>query len=148
MFRVILSLFLAIGASAPALAKGGDFAEYKVGDITHTLPKQTTEDYILGIRDIGRALQQCQSKRETLTNPLIMRQSLLSVSQSRNGCRFVYLRESNWQYECTLPQKVAAQLGLAMERNSLKSGQVLGDFSEGEKEVLFDSRFCRESAMK
>jgi|TARA_Y100001956_G_scaffold82722_1_gene104983 hypothetical protein len=144
----MLSLLLALGISSSALSAEGEFADYKVGDITHTLPKQATDDYILGIRDIGRALQQCQSKRRTLTNPLIMRQSLLSVSQSRNGCRFVYLREANWQYECTLPAKVATELGLSMERASLRSGQALGDFSDGEKEVLFDSRFCRESSMK
>jgi hypothetical protein len=42
----------------------------------------------------------------------------------------------------------AKMLGVAMESASKKSGMVLGDFTEPEKKVLFDSRFCSEEKMK
>lgn len=141
---ILLSLLL----SSQVYADGRSFAKYKVGDITHTLPVNDTNDFIIGIRDIGKALQKCQSKVRKLTNPLIMRESTISVAVSRNGCRYTYVREGNWMYQCTLPEKVSMELGTAMEKATFKSGTVLGDFTEIEKSILFDSRFCSERAMK
>jgi len=141
---ILFSLFFLSQANADERI----FAKYKVGDITHTLPVSETNAFIIGFRDIGQALQNCQSKTRKLTNPLINRDSVLSVAASRNGCRYTYFREGNWKYQCTLPESVSIELGSAMEKASLKSGMVLGDFTETEKTILFDSRFCSEISMK
>jgi hypothetical protein len=145
--RVMVILFSLLFLSQ-ANADERSFAKYKVGDIVHTLPVNETNAFIMGIRDIGKALKKCQSKTRALSNPLINRDSLLSVAIGRNGCRYNYLREGNWKYQCTLPEKVSIELGDAMEKASLKSGMVLGDFTETEKNILFDSRFCSEISMK
>lgn len=147
MFKVYILLLL-VALSSHSYAAEKRFAKYRVGDITHTLPVKETTDYIMGVRSVGEALKECQSLSRTLVNPLIMKASAFAVANGGNGCRYTLVREGNWLYKCTLPTKEAKMLGVAMENASMKSGMALGDFTEAEKEVLFNSRFCSEEAMK
>ncbi len=148
MFKVIILILSVTLLSSHSHAAERAFAKYRVGDITHALPVEETTDYIMGIRSVGDALKECQGLSRTLVNPLIMRTSVFTVASGRNGCRYTLVREGNWLYQCTLPMREAKMLGVAMENASKKSGMVLGDFTEAEKKVLFDSRFCSEEAMK
>ncbi len=148
MFRFYMLCFLVTLLSSHSYAAEKKFAKYRVGDITHALPVEETTDYIMGVRSVGEALKECQGLSRTLINPLIMRTSAFTVANGGNGCRYTLVREGNWLYRCTLPMREAKMLGVAMESASMKSGMVLGDFTEAEKKVLFDSRFCSEEAMK
>jgi hypothetical protein len=148
MFKAIILILSVTLLSSHSNAAERSFAKYRVGDITHALPVQETTDYIMGIRSVAEALNECQGISLTLENPLIMRTSVFAVTSGRNGCRYTLAREGNWLYKCTLPVREAKMLGVAMESASKKSGMVLGDFTEPEKKVLFDSRFCSEEKMK
>jgi hypothetical protein len=139
-----VGLLLLAGWLPVSMASVTGFEEYRIGEGYFALPIAHVEAWAGAVTRVGEHLVACAPVKTDAMNPVIKRRSSWEVNPASNGCRFTMLREQQWHYDCILPKRESMALGHAMQA-SASDQKALGDLTEDEQSILFNSRFCRAS---
>jgi hypothetical protein len=142
--RVLIIITLLFSSSSWA---ANDFKSYTVGQedsfLEVSLPVNKVVTFQSGLLKMAKNIGPCNESKGTFTNPLIARDSNYTITKSRAGCNVRFNSHGAWQYTCALPPSERIKLAGYIKKRA-QTDEALGDFSAGEKQVLFYSGFCEK----
>jgi hypothetical protein len=142
--RILILITLLFSSSSWA---ADEFKSYSVGQedsfLEVRLPVSKVVTLQAGMLKMAKNIGPCNESKGGFTNPLIARESDYTVTKSRVGCNVRFNSHGAWQYTCALPPSERIKLAGYINKRA-KTDEALGDFSVGEKQVLFYSGFCEK----
>jgi hypothetical protein len=136
-------LFLSLATLSLGAFAGEGFKEYSVNvlDMPQTLPVSKVSDMQNSLAAFAENVKSCITTSGGWENFAIERNFSYSINQTSVGCKLDMLLYSGAPLSCLLPKQVLNDLASAINDRA-DSGDVMGDFSEHERQVFFESGYC------
>lgn len=151
MFKVKLSLaaLLVVLVAFSSCSIGKETSEKKVqeynlgieGSSPVYVPGHKMKEFQSELRGFGESISVCSGGTGSWINPLIDRAVSYQIANAGFGCKLSLKLYSGNRISCVIPKSLLGNFSEAVLRRS-ETGAALGDFSQDEKEILFDSGYC------
>lgn len=126
-----------------AAADNGVFKEYdlEILDMPQTWPVEKVNDVKAKVLTFGDAVTNCAPTGGEWENFAIDRTFYYVIAPKGFGCGLNMVVYSGRSYNCFIPNSLLDDLGKAIKERA-ETGDLLGDFSEVEKEIFFEDGYC------
>lgn len=95
------------------------------------------------LRSLSSSLMGCSRLEKTIENPLISRDSHVSIQSASSGCVVEYLRYDQWKYTCSLTPSKGRSLSSEWRKQS-EEGGFYGPWTQVEESIFLDPGTCKE----
>lgn len=91
---------------------------------------------------LSKNMQSCSPVLVEYNDPIIDRKNTIVISKASNGlCLVTWVKDALWKYDCNAPT-LSRKKWVSIFDARINSDQYFGDFTESEKEILFDVKTC------
>lgn len=128
------------------LNASSNYGTYKVpisdfATVPAKLPIDKVEAYRSDVIRAGNMIKDCKTGGGTFVNPFLDRSLSFAVKNSSAGCVVEIESYGSWEYNCRMSKSDRSDFSSSM-LDRATTDLVLGDYSEGEKAVLFNKLVC------
>jgi hypothetical protein len=139
-----LSLLLLLLCFSVA-SHSADLTDYTVGNapdsVVVSIPAELVDKLRADVSTMSMSIAECKPVSHSFSHPSIKKNTDYTLNKTSAGCEIELRVLESRLYQCILPTVEVLRLAGAM-LDRAKTDNVLGDFSEIEKAVLFDVRYC------
>lgn len=125
-----------------ALDELGQFKNYVINDVDVRVPVFLVNNAMDTMSKVATSLSKCEASTYEVKNPIVRRSNTFEIIPSSTGCRLKYQRLGVITYVCLLTSKKKSILANEWSKLS-QSPNVLGDLTDVEQSILFDSGICK-----
>jgi hypothetical protein len=91
---------------------------------------------------LHKNMPNCQALVVEYNDPIISRLNTIVINKSIGGlCQVSWFKDELWQYTCPIPF-LSRQKWVSIFDYRVKNARYFGDFTDDEKDILFNSKKC------